>query len=137
MVRLYHIPGECVAKGRPRYTRFGRAYTPKKTADFEQFVKQQIKSQGAEMSKGPFETTILVFKEVPKSWSKAKKEKALLGEILPTSRPDLDNYVKSIWDACNGVLYDDDSCIVNLHAKKRYAEEAHTFLIIKEVKSDE
>jgi Holliday junction resolvase RusA-like endonuclease len=34
-------------------------------------------------------------------------------------RGDVDNYVKSLLDGLNGVAYDDDKQVVNLHAYKR------------------
>ena len=36
-------------------------------------------------------------------------------------RTDLDNYVKAVLDACNGIVYHDDRQVTNLVASKRYA----------------
>ena len=33
------VPGEVIPKGRPRFTRSGHAYTPKRTTDYETKVK--------------------------------------------------------------------------------------------------
>ncbi|MDR1647770.1 MAG: RusA family crossover junction endodeoxyribonuclease, partial [Zoogloeaceae bacterium] len=66
---------------------------------------------------------LLIFGE-PASWSK-KKRGAALGNpraILPAKRPDLDNVVKSVCDAMNGVVFRDDAQIVRLTAEKIYAE---------------
>lgn len=38
-----------------------------------------------------------------------------------TKRPDLDNYIKAILDAMNGIYYTDDSIIYYLIASKQYA----------------
>ena len=35
---VFQVPGEPVGKGRPRFTRQGRAYTPAKTAKYENLV---------------------------------------------------------------------------------------------------
>lgn len=35
---MFQVPGEPVGKGRPRFTRQGRAYTPAKTAKYENLV---------------------------------------------------------------------------------------------------
>lgn len=40
--------------------------------------------------------------------------------IHPTTRPDLDKLVRSVKDALTGVLYRDDSQIVQLYASKDY-----------------
>ena len=53
--------------------------------------------------------------EIPKSWSKSKKESAK----WHTSRPDSDNLAKTVKDALNGVLYDDDSQVAWMQVSKR------------------
>ena len=59
--------------------------------------------------------------KTPKSYSKARRNQALNGEILP--RQDIDNLTKSVLDALNEVAYADDKTIKEIHAWKRYAEE--------------
>ena len=49
---------------------------------------------------------------MPKSWS--KKRKRLMVGLGHRSKPDLDNYVKGLLDAC----FDDDSCCWDLRASK-------------------
>ena len=49
---------------------------------------------------------------MPKSWSKKRKE--LMVGLGHRSKPDLDNYVKGLLDAC----FDDDSCCWDLRASK-------------------
>ena len=36
---------------------------------------------------------------------------------------DLDNYQKLVWDSCNGILFEDDSQIVELYLRKAYDKE--------------
>jgi Holliday junction resolvase RusA-like endonuclease len=69
-------------------------------------------------------------KSIPKSWSKKKREAALRGEILPTSRPDVDNYLKTL-DALIGLAYEDDSQIVQTIAEKKYAENPYVEIRIR------
>lgn len=114
------IPGEPVPKGRPKFTSQGHAYTPKRTKDYESLVKQHIMLQGGYPVDYPVEVTIRIYKSIPKSWSKAKKALAIKGEIRPTVRPDIDNYVKALLDASNGLLFKDDSLVVELTASKLY-----------------
>ena len=54
--------------------------------------------------------------------SKKKLADALQGVILPAKRPDLDNYVKMVLDACESVVYIDDKQVVRLRASKVYGE---------------
>ena len=52
------------------------------------------------------------------------------------SRPDLTNYRKACEDACNGILFYDDSQVVGGKMKKRYApqySEGYTVIKIREV----
>jgi Holliday junction resolvase RusA-like endonuclease len=54
---------------------------------------------------------------IPSSWSKKKHALALRGSLRPTGRPDLDNLAKIV-DALKGVVWVDDSLIVDLHASR-------------------
>ena len=47
-------------------------------------------------------------------------------------RIDLDNVYKSITDAMNGIVYLDDSQIVEAHIKKVYAEESGANIMVQE-----
>tara|TARA_Y100000310_G_scaffold242751_1_gene246961 strand:+ start:244 stop:669 length:426 start_codon:yes stop_codon:yes gene_type:complete len=52
------------------------------------------------------------------------------------SRPDVTNYRKACEDACNGILFYDDSQVVGGKMKKRYApqySEGYTVIKIREV----
>ena len=127
------IAGECVPKGRPRFTRSGRVYTPKETLDYEKLVQQQIKLQRIKPVTGAVRLTLVIYREVPKGWSKKKKNAAIRGEHLPVTRPDLDNYLKVIMDASNGLLYKDDNQVVEILASKRYAKMPYVEIILEEL----
>jgi Holliday junction resolvase RusA-like endonuclease len=58
---------------------------------------------------------------VPQSWSGKKQRAALAGEIRPTSKPDIDNVVKAIFDGLNGVAWRDDVQVVSLTVRKHYS----------------
>lgn len=64
---------------------------------------------------------MVAFIPIPASWSKQKRACAAAGLVLPTHRPDLDNYEKAITDALNGVCYEDDSQICDVIKSKRYS----------------
>jgi Holliday junction resolvase RusA-like endonuclease len=44
----------------------------------------------------------------------------MVGAIRPTSRPDVDNFLKSAMDAINGIVVADDSVIVSVKAEKKF-----------------
>lgn len=121
------IPVAPVAKGRARSYRRGNHighYTPKKTSDYESFVRDIAVEimLGKRIIDVPVYMIATFYLPIPKSWSKKKRKMALDGDLMPTSKPDCSNYIKSIEDALNGVIYKDDSQIVDVYARKRYSE---------------
>ncbi|MDK7716052.1 RusA family crossover junction endodeoxyribonuclease [Aerococcus urinae] len=127
------IPGECVPKGRPRFVRKGHAFTPMKTKKYETYVKSELINAGAEPTDKAVQMEIYVFKGPLKSWTKKLLALAKKWLLLPTKRPDLDNYAKSILDASNGVLFKDDSQVVKLSVTKAYAPMACVVINAMEV----
>lgn len=118
------IHQEPVAKGRPRFTRSGFAFTPSKTRYAEKLLKDKLKIKFQE---DPFDTAIRVsvFFGITKPKSINRK--------YPSVKPDVDNYAKIILDSANGVLWLDDSLICSLRAEKRYAEQGFIQIVIEEI----
>lgn len=116
-------------KQRPRMAG-SHAYTPKKTKLYEEKVRQAFFSsyEGEPYPTFAKETPVYAYIEViqaiPKSWSNSKHLKAVNGEIAPVTRNgDLDNIAKSILDALNGYVYDDDCQVVTLFISKKYGDD--------------
>ncbi len=134
------IPGNPVAKGRPRFARVRtlrgapavRTFTPGKTRDFETLVRVYAAQamRGKKPLGGPLLLTIEFFRKVPASWSKKNRRAALEGEIHPTTKPDLGNYVKGVEDAMNSIVYLDDAQIVDVTARKRYGEQPRVVVFV-------
>ena len=133
----FTIPGTPVAKARPRVTRSGHAYTPKKTADYERRVKicvmQLMAVQRLRPTTEAVRLDVQAFFPIPVSWTKAKKEKALNGDLKHTTKPDFDNVEKAIQDAMNGIVYKDDSQIVLVAGSKEYASEPRVEVTVETV----
>jgi Holliday junction resolvase RusA-like endonuclease len=72
---------------------------------------------------GPLEFHYEAIFSVPKSYSNKKREAALEGLHAYTKSPDLDNLVKIIQDAMNGIVFLDDRQITDLISSKRYGPE--------------
>ena len=133
----FTIPGKPGAKGRPRFSTHGgfvRSYSPKETVNYENLVKLMW----TEAAKGErfgddemLSITIRAYFEIPKSTSKKKKEAMLADDIRPVSKSDLDNIMKIICDALNGIAYRDDSRIVAALLSKHYSEEPQVIVTIK------
>jgi Holliday junction resolvase RusA-like endonuclease len=134
------IPGEPVAKGRPRFSRVGkfvRTHTPAKTVNYETRIQEAFaaKYPGWEPLTCPVSLHFAVYLTIPKSASKKRQVLMANGVILPTKKPDLDNVLKIIGDALNGLAYKDDSQIVNLILPwKRYDPRPRLEISICEIR---
>lgn len=126
----FTLSGEAVPKDRPRHRivsppgrkAFVHVYTPKATEDYEKRIAARArKVWGAPPSMRPIELQVTIYVEIPAAWPKWKREAAGRGEVCPTSVPDVDNVVKSVADAMNGIVYRDDSQIVTIDAVKMHA----------------
>lgn len=136
MIHTFTVEGEPVGKGRPRFTRNGQAYTPKKTRDYEAKVRAAyLQSGGPDFAERPVCMSIAFAHGMAKSWPK-KKRNELRGEVC-TGRSDIDNCVKSIMDGLLGVAYQDDRSVVSVSAFKRWAEEGSARIMIYDYKGDE
>lgn len=120
-----------VAKGRPKFSKFG-AYTPKKTREYEEAIKEYYKQSGMETYYGPVQIKLVFQMPIPKSFSKKKIEMVKQGFIKHTKRPDADNLGKAVLDALNGVAYEDDSNITVLTIVKRYSQFPGVTMTIRE-----
>jgi len=113
------IDAEPVAHGR------AGVYDPVKSRKWKELVRTAAIDRALEsrwkISDAPIRIRIAVYIAIPKSWNGAKRERAQQGLILPTSRPDATNYAKGIEDALNGVVYKDDSQIVEIVVSKGYS----------------
>lgn len=131
----FTVPGEPVAQGRPRFSTrngFVRAYDPQKSRDYKSIVRTAALNVCSEQMLGPLEMFVDIYRSIPKSWSKKKQEHADQGLIKPIFKPDVDNYVKGIKDALNGVCYVDDSQVVVLFISKHYSKNPRVEIVIKE-----
>lgn len=116
------IPCEPTAKQRARVTRKGIAYTPIKTRKNEAFLKYFLLQNKPPRFDGPVSVTVVFHLLKPKS---AKKR------IYPAVKPDIDNYTKLIFDACNGLVFNDDAQVIRLSAEKKYADEEGIYISVE------
>ena len=127
------IPGPIRGKQRARSTRQGRMYTPAETVNAEAWVRScVVQSVGQPMLEGPLAFEAMVSCAIPDSWSAKKRRAALLGEVRPTGKPDLDNIAKLLADSMNKLVWRDDAQIVRMTISKRYAEKPETVCWIKD-----
>lgn len=123
MIR-FTIPGDPVGKGRPRLMRTKAGgvhiHTPDATLRFEERVRYAALAAGARPLEGPLAMEIRCFFALPKSRCRKRKPR---GQEWKTSIPDLDNLIKAIADALNGLAFADDSQVVQVVARKFVAAQ--------------
>jgi len=123
----YVIPGKPVTWMRAR--RRGNMYFDIQVKD-----KQRMRRYVQESTIHPIDISIPVSVQIechmpiPKSWSSKRKLNAVSKPHV--SRPDLDNILKFIGDALNGVLWQDDCLIYRFVISKFYAEDPKTVIRI-------
>jgi Holliday junction resolvase RusA-like endonuclease len=121
MIEIY-LAGPVRGKGRPRFMRkTGHAYTPKETVNYEAALRMAGQEQmaGRPPLEVPLRVVLDVAMDVPASWSKKRRERALQGLELPTKKPDVDNILKML-DGLSGIVWRDDAQIVSATINKRY-----------------
>lgn len=112
-----------------------RTRTPGKTRAWEQYVSMiarqaRTRARIDQPHSGPVMLGCVFYIAIPKSWPVAKKQQARDGVLRPmvVGDPDTSNLIKSIEDGCQGVLWVNDTAIVDygtvdgLPTGKRYSD---------------
>lgn len=119
------IPGWLpVPKGRARSTRAGGHYTPARTRKAELLVWQHAILAMAGRQREDvlaLELSVAFFFPIPAKTRKA--DRPFMVGCPHVGRPDLDNLLKLVKDALNGLVYRDDSQIARIYASKSYDYE--------------
>ena len=133
----FKVDGTPVPKGRARYARRGNfisTYTPEKTRTYETLIRDSaIEAMGAsEPLETPVSLYLYIRVPIPKSCTKKRLEAIDNGSEKPTKKPDASNILKSVEDGMNGVVYHDDSQIINIHVTKVYSTLPGVDICVKE-----
>ena len=118
----FTISGEPVAQGRPRFSNRGgfvRTYDPAKSRNAKDHIRFAASEAMSQLEGKPLEGAIH-FKaqfgiEMPKSMARKRTPRAREWRV---KKPDLDNLLKTVKDACSKVIYLDDSQIVRITTEK-------------------
>ena len=122
------------AQARARFARMGnfvKTYDPKKCKDYKADVRYQVMYASPVLMEGPLTMIVDFWMPRPKAHYGAKglKEKA---PSFHTSKPDIDNMLKGIFDAVRGVLWKDDTQVAVCVATKKYGETTGIKIVIQE-----
>ena len=109
------IPGPATAQARPRaYAgRNGvRVYEPEQCRNYKAYAKSCLaQTRPLGLLDGPIRMVIEVYILKPKSWPKKR--------CFADTKPDADNLAKTIMDACEGLIYTNDSRVITLLVTKQ------------------
>lgn len=135
---IFEVKGRPQGKARARTfynSRIGKmqSITPESTKSYEDLIRWSYVSAGGKYlgSNVYLKVEISARYEIPKTWSKKKREQALNGYIKPKVKPDCDNVIKVILDALNTIAYYDDTQVISVTCRKKYAEEGTVFVKIE------
>lgn len=142
----FTIPGQPTAKGRPRFRvvtpkgkpSFVSTYTPPETVAYEEKIAAIARRAmaGRAPSAAPIEVMLELRMEIPASWTKAKRLAASMGTVRATKKPDADNVLKGVKDACNGIVWVDDSQVVVITVRKLYHADPCVVIAVREVEGE-
>lgn len=125
--RHFVVLDEPTAKGRPRVVRDARgnsrSYTPARTKRAEERIRSAIAQQlPADWTPIdiPVSLSFTAYRAMPSSIPKRDRETA-----EPATRPDLPNFAMLLADALTGLVWTDDSRIVEMVCRKTYVRDEH------------
>lgn len=129
------VHGEPVPAGRPRFTRQGHAFDPKKSRQYKAMVRESAVMQchGDLIADKPIAVKIAIYRGIQKSVSHKEHDRRATGAHRPIVKPDTSNYIKLIEDALTGVIWKDDNIIVRLVADKYYSDDPRIEVTVTEV----
>lgn len=115
----FSVPGEPVAKQRPRLGRNNNTYTPDRTRQAEQTIAWAYKAAAQADGIAARSDTLI---ELAAVFLYAKRDK------------DIDNMLKTVLDGLNDIAWDDDKQVVRVMGYKVQvpADQAGTHVIVKQ-----
>ena len=120
-----------IGSPRPRFRNTGRfvqTYMPTSYTKHKDFIREQMPNA---LLDGKLKVTLSFYFKPPKSWSNRKKLLAI-GQYKRT-KPDIDNLIKTVLDAANKKVWQDDNQIVEISSLKQYAEVPKIIMEVEEV----
>lgn len=120
MASLFKVKWVPKAQARHRHTRSGHVYDPSKK-DKQEFLKLILNQLPKEPIKDPISIAITWELPYPKKWLRTGRYEGLVKDQAPSvhsSKPDIDNLEKFLFDSLNGKLFVDD-CLIWLVTKQK------------------
>lgn len=133
------IPGEPIAKKRPRFARRGKfvsTYNDQQTEEGKFIAQALAQLNGKSPVTGPVMLKLSCYKSRPKGHYGTGRNAGKLKKSapwFPTTKPDLDNYVKFVLDCLNEIVFKDDAQVVMESSVKHYSDKPRTEIEIAEI----
>lgn len=145
-VLRFQVPGEVAPLQRHKHRvcigpkgAYAQIYEPGVNKTSRAYVRTcamtAIQAAGiSRLLEGPLGIEIIVWRAWPPSKQVKNPSRVrpdiLLEKSIPGVKPDLDNVIKLVWDACNKVVWRDDAQVSSITAHKRYTDGQPTTEII-------
>ena len=120
-----------IGSPRPRFRNAGKfvqTYMPTSYTKHKTYIQEQMPKLLTDKN---LKVSLYFYFEPPKSWS--KKRKLIAIGTYKRTKPDVDNLIKTVLDAANKHVWQDDNQVVHIDSYKMYAEESKIVMVIKEV----
>ena len=120
-----------IGSPRPRFRNAGKfvqTYMPTSYTKHKTYIQGQMPKLLTDKN---LKVSLYFYFEPPKSWS--KKRKLIAIGTYKRTKPDVDNLIKTVLDAANKHVWQDDNQVVHIDSYKMYAEESKIVIVIKEV----
>lgn len=130
------VPGK-PETGSFRFTRSGHKFTPANVAEWRAFVRLLVTEAVAAMipPRHPVEVTILLRR--PRPQSPKKPTPKVPCPWAWTTKPDVDNCTKGLFDALKTVAFADDAQVTDLIVRKRWAEREEVEIRVRQMLESE
>ena len=128
----FTIPGKPFGKKRHRIGTISgkaRAFNPEENRSFEQKVAEIARPLFQVPLEGPVKLRVVAIFEIPKSWSKKRRDAALGGYHI--QKPDRDNVEKAVQDGLNRIAFRDDGQVADGRCVKRWGQHAETIVQVE------
>ena len=135
------IKGEPVGKQRPKVSMKDgiiRTYTPEKTMKYESLIAHEYMKQYQKPSFSvdePIKANVYIHFGLKKSdlgkTGPNKQGREKLEKGFATNPVDIDNVLKSVFDALNEICYPDDCQIVAVESCKMYSEKPRVEIVLE------
>lgn len=127
----FSVIGKVRGKPRPRLTRDGHAYTPQEGREYERQIRAAFcEAIADEQGAGPLfpmgisvKLRVMAYHKIPAYVRSPSVRRRMAEGLIPCiHKPDIDNVLKAVADALNGVAYEDDRQITYIIAHRRWTE---------------